>query len=56
MNFDFIKGKINKINLKIVNSFNKLPPDKNDKSKLNGFTIEISNHKYKGFALKEFEL
>jgi len=33
MNFDFIKGKINKINLKIVNSFNKLPPDKNDKSK-----------------------
>ena len=30
--------------------------DKNDKSKLNGFTLEISNHKFKGFALKEFEL
>ena len=29
--------------------------DKNDKSKLNGFILEISNHKFKGFALKEFE-
>ena len=28
--------------------------NKNDKSKLNGFTLEISNHKFKGFALKEF--
>jgi len=33
MNFDFIKGKIKEINSKISNSFNKLPPDKNEKSK-----------------------
>ena len=30
--------------------------NKNHKSKLNGFTLEITNHKFKGFALKEFEL
>ncbi len=33
MNFDFIKGKIKNINIKITESFNKLPPDKNEKSK-----------------------
>jgi len=35
----------------IGNGFNK-----NHKSKLNGFTLEITNHKFRGFALKEFEL
>ena len=30
--------------------------NKNDKSELNGFTLEISNHTFKGFALKEYEL
>ena len=33
MNFDFIKGKIKSIDLKIIKSFNKLPPDINEKSK-----------------------
>ena len=33
MNIDFIKGKIKKINLEIVKSFNNLPPDRNEKSK-----------------------
>ena len=33
MNFDFIKGKIKIIDQKISDSFNGLPPDKNEKSK-----------------------
>ena len=33
MNIDFIKGKIKKINLEIIKSFNNLPPDRNEKSK-----------------------
>lgn len=54
MNFDFIKGKIKSIDLKIIKSFNKLPPDINEKSK--GYFFRFRKYSKLNYIKKKFIL
>lgn len=54
MNFDFIKGKIKNIDIKISNSFNKLPSDKNEKSK--GYFFRFRKFSKFNYIKKKFIL
>ena len=52
MNFDFIKGKIKNIDPIISNSFNKLPPDTNEKSK--GFFFRFRKFSKLNYIKRKF--
>ena len=54
MNFDFIKGRIKNIDIKIANCFNKLPPDTNEKSK--GYYFRFRKYSRINYIKKKFSV
>ena len=54
MNFDFIKGRIKNIDIKIANCFNKLPPDTNEKSK--GYYFRFRKYSRINYIKKTFSV